>query len=132
MSNITIRDKFIKASLWSGLSMYFFFVFNFTCQLFFSRLLSPAVIGLFAFGIAVREMIGMVSILAMPGGYIKSEGKQSDFDAYMLLTVCAVALQMLVSIILAFYYFIHEHNEQLATVIILLGISQCFIMWGQV
>ena len=85
MSKTGIRDKFIKASMWSGLSMYFFFSFNFICQVLFSRILSPEAIGIFAFGIAVRELIGMF-VISMSGGYIKSDGKQADFDAFILLT----------------------------------------------
>jgi len=127
-----LKERFIRASLWSGAATYLFFIFNFLCQWIFSRLLTPTDIGIFAFGCAVREIIGVVCIIAMPGGYIKSKGEQSDFDAYMMLTFVAAFAQMLISIILSLYYLFDEHNIQIAIVIILLGISQCLIILGYV
>ncbi len=132
MPTTDIKQKFLKASLWSSFAAYFFFTFNFFCQWIFSHLLSPTQFGVFAFGIAVREVIGMFCVIAMPGGYIKSAGNESDFAAYMVLTWCATAAQVLISAIVALYYVFYQHDIQIALVIILLAFSQGFILMGYV
>jgi len=122
-----IRKKFINASLWSGAISYFYFAFNFLCQVVFARTLTPKLIGVFALGLAIRELTGMFCSIAIPGSYIKSSGDQANFDAYISITVAVEVIQLIACFIIAGVYFFFRHNAVLAMTIILLSISQCLI-----
>ena len=123
-----LRKKFISASLWSGAISYFYFAFNFLCQVIFARTLSPTIIGIFAFSLASRELISTFCVVGMSGGYIKSSGDQENFNAFMSLTIFACILQFIVALCIASYFAIWESSKITAISIVILSGSQFFIL----
>lgn len=120
--------QFMKASIWTALNSYGFYILNFFCQLFLIRLLFPADYGLYAFFAGIIEICVLFLGFSNAMGFINSAGSQEDFDAAYKLNKIAIALLLCFSLISFFIFLLIKQPMTHALFFVLLCLSQCFLL----
>lgn len=121
--------QFIRASCWAAGTTYSFFIINFLAQILLAHLLSPTYFGIYAFSLALREIITIVLGFANNQTFIHSEGTQADYNAFLKLTAIASGLFFLLALLGASILWV-TYGKAYAYMLALICVGQVTLMFG--
>lgn len=135
MSHPTHKDTtkhFIRASLWTAVNSYSFFVINFIGQIILAKILIPEDYGLYAFLSGIVELCIIFLGFSNTSSFINSEGTHEDFDACFKINLIAVSLLASIGIIGYFISYFFMKTSHHGLLFLLLCTAQCFLLFGYV